>query len=66
MSTEVKELLAKKDQLEAELHELENKITAINKAHHLEKGTVDEEGFPRADLDFGELSNYRNLKKRKA
>lgn len=27
---------------------------------------VDAEGFPRADVDFGELSNYRNLKRQKA
>ena len=24
------------------------------------------EGFPREDIDFGELSNFRNLKRRKA
>jgi hypothetical protein len=27
---------------------------------------VDSEGSPRADIDFGELTNYRNLKRRKA
>ncbi len=27
---------------------------------------MDSEGFPRADLDFGELTNYRNLKREKA
>jgi hypothetical protein len=28
-----------------------------------DKGVVDAEGFPRADLDFGQLANYRNLKR---
>jgi hypothetical protein len=48
------------------LAELETKIKAIDEHHHLEKGLIDNEGFPRADLDFGELTNYRNLKKQKA
>jgi len=28
------------------------------------KSLVDEEGFPRADLDFGELTTYRNTKRK--
>jgi DNA-binding ferritin-like protein (Dps family) len=27
---------------------------------------VDHEGFPRNDIDFGELANYRSLKRRTA
>jgi 26S proteasome non-ATPase regulatory subunit 9 len=29
----------------------------------LDKSLVDEEGFPRENLDFGELTVYRNLKR---
>ena len=28
-----------------------------------DKNLIDEEGFPRADLEFGELANYRDLKR---
>lgn len=28
-----------------------------------DKSLVDEEGFPRADLDFGELCDYKNLRR---
>lgn len=28
------------------------------------KNLVDSEGFPRPDLDFGELADYRNTKRR--
>lgn len=38
----------------------------MNDAKNYEKGVVDAEGFPRADIDFGELSHYRNLKRQKA
>ena len=30
----------------------------------LHKDLLDEEGFPRADLDFGKLQEYRNLKRK--
>jgi len=29
----------------------------------LDKNLIDSEGFPRADLDYGELANFRNLKR---
>ena len=34
--------------------------------YKFDKGVIDVEGFPRADLDFGQISNYRNLKRKKA
>lgn len=41
-------------------------IALLDETKNLSKGLVDDEGFPRNDLDFGELVNYRNLKRRKA
>jgi len=31
---------------------------------NLDKDLVDSEGFPRADIDFGELTIYRQLKQK--
>lgn len=33
--------------------------------HNFQEGLVDKEGFPRPDLDFGNLSLYRTLKRKK-
>lgn len=38
----------------------------MNETKGFNKGMVDSEGFPRNDLDFGEISHFRNLKRRKA
>ena len=42
------------------------KIELIDETKNLGGNLTDSEGFPRADIDFGELANYRNLKRRKA
>lgn len=38
----------------------------IDETKQFSHGLVDREGFPRNDINFGELANYRNLKRRKA
>eukprot|EP00828_Plagiopyla_frontata_P019724 TRINITY_DN25220_c0_g1_i1.p1 TRINITY_DN25220_c0_g1~~TRINITY_DN25220_c0_g1_i1.p1 ORF type:complete len:215 (-),score=46.94 TRINITY_DN25220_c0_g1_i1:34-678(-) len=38
-------------------------ITLLNQNKQFDKNLIDEEGFPRADLEFGELANYRVLKR---
>lgn len=63
---EIKELMAQKDQMEVKLMGLDAELKAINDGKQYQKGLVDAEGFPRADIDFGQLSNYRNLKRHKA
>lgn len=65
LEKELKELMAQKDQLEEKLIKVDAELTAINETKKFDKGLVDAEGFPRADIDFGELSDYRNLKRRK-
>lgn len=63
---EIKELMAQKDQIEAKIMSVDAELKAINESKNFDQGVVDHEGFPRADIDFGELSNYRNLKRQKA
>lgn len=41
MESELKELIGKKDKLEAELFELENEITGLNQMYKLDKGVID-------------------------
>lgn len=41
-----------------------NKSVTICLKTAFSKDLVDREGFPRADLDYGELAEYRNLKRR--
>ena len=65
MEGELKELIAQKDKIEKQIQELNNQIVGLDETKDL-KRVVDHEGFPRADLDFGELANYRNLKRRRA
>ncbi len=71
----LKQLIEKRDALEKEIAILKQniKLTETNGTTFLifslfvegyEKGLVDNEGFPRADLDFGKLSDYRLTKKR--
>lgn len=52
--------------MEKEITTLTSQIALIDETKSFSKGLVDSEGFPRSDIDFGELSNYRNLKRRKA
>ena len=66
METELKELIAEKDVMEKEIASLTTKIELIDETKQFSHGLVDHEGFPRNDINFGELANYRNLKRRKA
>ena len=43
-----------------------NNDVVLEETKNMGKSVVDHEGFPRSDLDFGELANYRNLKRRRA
>jgi 26S proteasome non-ATPase regulatory subunit 9 len=43
---------------------LANNIAILDETKSFNKSLVDAEGFPRSDIDFGELSNYRNLKRK--
>lgn len=66
MEAELKELIAKKDELEAQIAKLTSDLALADETKGLGRGLVDAEGFPRNDLNFGELVDYRNLKRRKA
>ncbi|KAL4456273.1 hypothetical protein ABPG74_014234 [Tetrahymena malaccensis] len=60
----------KLQQLDQQRKDIETQISALNKElkyyedKNYNKSLVDEEGFPRADLDFGELTTYKNLKRK--
>ena len=42
---------------------LEKSTNNIWLFQELDKNLCDSEGFPRADIDFGELQTYKNLKR---
>ena len=65
MNTELWELMGKKEAMEKEFESLSQKLETF-KSKNLHKDLVDQEGFPRADLDFGELVAYKETKKRMA
>lgn len=52
--------------MEKQLEQLTLQITVIQESKGFSKGLVDAQGFPRQDLNFGQLAEYRNLKRRKA
>jgi len=60
---ELLSLITEKDQLEKDIFELTNSITELNKKD-LDKNLVDKDGFPREDLNFGELSEFRTMKRK--
>lgn len=60
------QLIKQKDEMEKTIAKLTEQIEEIDKVKHFDQGLVDREGFPREDLDFGQVANYRSLKKRKA
>jgi 26S proteasome regulatory subunit N4 len=62
----LRELIKQKDEMEKEIATLTTQIETTDEAKNFNSGLTDAEGFPRADIDFGELANYRNLKRRKA
>ena len=66
MQEELRELIAEKDNLEQRIIAIDTEIKAIDSAQKFDKGVIDSEGFPRADVDFGELAQYRTLKRQRA
>ncbi len=62
---ELKILIAQKDEMEKEIASLTKQIENIDEVSQFSSGIIDPQGFPRSNLDFGELSNYRNLKRRR-
>lgn len=62
LKQELQNLNAEKKQLEGELIKLKEELE-VYRERGFEKALIDSEGFPRADLDFAELANYRNLKR---
>mmetsp|Transcript_35538 Transcript_35538/g.32033 ORF Transcript_35538/g.32033 Transcript_35538/m.32033 type:complete len:160 (-) Transcript_35538:323-802(-) len=61
---ELRGLVTQREAHEKEIAQLGKTIQAINEAKNYEKGLVDEEGFPRKDLDFAELADYKDKKRR--
>lgn len=59
-------MIAQKDAMEKEIASLTTQLDLLDETKHFSQGLVDREGFPRNDIDFGEIANYRNLKRRKA
>lgn len=55
--------IQEKDIMEKEIAQLEKEMLEYD-GKNLEGSLVDEEGFPRSDLDFMELKEYRLKKKR--
>ncbi len=56
-------LISEKDLLEQEIQKVIQDLSFYS-SKNLDKDLVDEEGFPRADIDFGELTIYRQLKQK--
>lgn len=60
---DLKESMRKKEEMEKEIEKIEEYILTCE-GRDLDKNIVDAEGFPREDLDFMELKEYRIKKKR--
>lgn len=54
--------MAQKKALEKELGDIKEELQ-LYYSKGFDKSLVDEEGFPRAELDFGELVSYKNLRR---
>ena len=66
LSSEIlREKVKKRDQLEKELVSLGEEIRAFSHCN-FEESLVDREGFPRPDIDFMQLVQYKNLKNKKS
>jgi len=64
MDGNLKNLSQYKEQIEKDIAGLRKEINILEETEGFQKGLVDKEGFPRADLDFGKLTQYRTLKKK--
>ena len=60
---DLRQLIEKRDELEKEIGDLRMILDPMEEKN-LHKNLVDEEGFPRADLDYGKLLEYRTTKKK--
>lgn len=58
----LKELISTRDETEKKLKENELLIQPLIDLKY-DRELIDKEGFPRADLDFGKLQQFRNLKR---
>ncbi|KAM3142956.1 hypothetical protein pb186bvf_005019 [Paramecium bursaria] len=58
---ELQNLVQQRKQLEADLQNIQAEISQLDKINN--KSLVDDEGFPRADLQWSELVQLRNLKR---
>lgn len=66
MEQELRQLVQQKDTLELTLAALTQQIELLEQTKGFQAGLVDAQGFPRADIDFGELASYKSLKRKKA
>lgn len=62
---DLKELVNQRDEIEKELQEVTQELEPYLKLNY-DKNLIDREGFPREDLDFGKLQEYRRLKKKQS
>ena len=60
---ELRDMILKRDELEKEISDLSIVLLPYEEKN-LHKNLVDDEGFPRADLDYGKLVEYRTHKKK--
>ncbi len=63
IKAELLKLSSEKDHIEEQIAKLNLEIEKFKHCRFEEK-LVDEEGFPREDLDYGKLQEYRLLKKK--
>ena len=66
MHGQIMALMGQKDEIEAEVAQLTEQINTLEQNKNYNLSLVDTEGFPRPDLNFGELAEYRALKRRRA
>lgn len=60
---DLKSLIQKRDEIEEEIESTSSELKGYSHLNY-DKELVDREGFPRDDLDFGKLQEYKKLKKR--
>jgi len=64
MDGKLKEMTDEKLRIEKELSDLKKQIDHLDETEGYNKGLVDSEGFPRADLEYSKLHDYKLLKRR--
>jgi len=64
MNDNLKALTEQKAAIEKEMATLKQQVKIAEETENYDQGLVDREGFPRPDLDYGKLVEYKTNKKR--